>query len=52
MTFRDWLNKTFYEGFDTTDLTDEEYYELEDQYRKETQSIQWSFLSKKGEGGM
>lgn len=27
--FRAWLNKTFYEGFDPTDLSDEEYWELE-----------------------
>lgn len=31
--FRDWLEKEYYPGFDTTDLSDEEYYELEDAYR-------------------
>lgn len=31
--FRQWLDKTFYEGFDPTDLSDEEYWELEDAFR-------------------
>lgn len=35
MTFREWLEKTFYEGFDPSDLSDEEYYELEDIYNAE-----------------
>ena len=35
MTFRDWLNKTFYEDFDASGLTDEEYHELEDLYYAE-----------------
>jgi len=32
MTFQEWLDMTMYPGFDTTDLTDEEFYELEDVY--------------------
>ena len=32
LTFQEWLDYTYYEGFDTSDLTDEEYYELEDLY--------------------
>ncbi len=35
MTFREWLDKTFYEGYDVSGLTDEEYYELEDLYYEE-----------------
>ena len=35
LTFQDWLDKTFYPGFDPTDLSDEEYYELEDAYYAE-----------------
>lgn len=30
MSFREWLDYNFYEGFDTSGLSDEEYYELED----------------------
>lgn len=32
MTFREWLDETFYPGFDADGLSDEEYYELEDAY--------------------
>lgn len=32
MTFREWLDFTFYPGFDTGGLSDEEFYELEDVY--------------------
>lgn len=32
MSFEEWLNRNFYEGFDPTDLSDEEYWELEDLY--------------------
>lgn len=35
MTFQEWLNKTYYEGFDASGLSDEEYYELEDLYYAE-----------------
>lgn len=35
MTFREWLDFTFYPGFDADGLSDEEYYELEDLYYKE-----------------
>lgn len=37
MTFQEWLDKQYYEGFDASGLSDEEYYELEDAYRKDTQ---------------
>lgn len=33
--FQEWLNEKFYEGFDPSGLSDEEYYELEDEYMKE-----------------
>ena len=36
MSFREWLDKTFYPGFDASGLSDEEYYELEDAYKEET----------------
>jgi len=32
MTFREWLDWTFWPDFDPSGLTDEEYYELEDVY--------------------
>ena len=35
MTFQEWLDATFYEGFDASGLSDEEYYALEDQYNQE-----------------
>lgn len=35
MTFREWLDLTFYPGFDASGLTDAEYYELEDLYEEE-----------------
>ena len=35
MTFGEWLNITFYEDFETTDLTEAEYYELEVLYNEE-----------------
>lgn len=35
MTFREWLDRNFYEGFDIYGLSDDEYYELEDAYEKE-----------------
>ncbi len=28
MSFQEWLDKTYYEGFDPSGLSDEEYYEL------------------------
>ncbi len=34
MTFREWLNYYYYEGFDPSGLSDEEYYELEDAYNE------------------
>lgn len=37
MTFQEWLNKTYYEGFDASGLSDDEYYELEDAYRREVE---------------
>ena len=32
MTFRDWLDTTYYPGFDPSGLSDDEYWELEDRY--------------------
>ena len=40
MSFRDWLNANYYDGFDPSGLSDEEYYELEDQYRAEVSRAQ------------
>ena len=37
MTFKEWLAKEFYPGFDCSGLTDEEYWELEDLYLKEVE---------------
>ena len=37
MTFREWLDETFYPGFDASGLSDEEYFELEDEYYKEVE---------------
>ena len=34
MSFNEWLDWTYYEGFDPSGLSDEEYYELEDQYNE------------------
>lgn len=34
MSFKEWLNWTYYEGFDPSGLSDEEYYELEDEYQE------------------
>lgn len=33
MTFRQWLDFKFYPGFDVDSLTDEEYFDLEDEWR-------------------
>ena len=33
--FRNWLDRVFYEGFDPSDLSDDEYAELEDRFQKE-----------------
>lgn len=35
MSFQEWLDKTFYPGFDASGLDDDEYYELEDLYNYE-----------------
>lgn len=35
MSFREWLDRTFYPGFDVSGLTDDEYYDLEDRYNAE-----------------
>lgn len=34
MSFREWLDFTYYEGFDPSGLSDEEYWELEDNYQE------------------
>lgn len=34
LSFGEWLDETFYPGFDCSGLTDEEYWELEDAYYK------------------
>lgn len=39
MTFQEWLDHMFYEGFDASGLSDEEYYALEDQYNQEVNGI-------------
>ena len=35
MSFQEWLDKTYYPGFDASGLSDDEYYELEDTYNAE-----------------
>lgn len=35
MTFREWLDKTYYVGFDPSGLSDEDYMDLEDRYNAE-----------------
>lgn len=35
ITFREWCDANFYEDFDLSGLSDEEYYDLEDQYRED-----------------
>ena len=35
MTFREWLDMAFYPDYDPSDLSDPEYYELEDLYEEE-----------------
>lgn len=37
LTFREWLDFKFYKGFDVTGLSDEEYMDLEDQWRSENE---------------
>lgn len=42
MSFEEWLNFNFYEGFAedaNSGLTDEEYYELEDAYYAEVEKV-------------
>lgn len=36
MTFKEWLEYQYYEGFDPSGLTDTEFAELEDDYREQT----------------
>lgn len=36
MTFKEWLEYQYYEGFDPSGLTDIEFAELEDDYREQT----------------
>lgn len=36
--FQAWLDKEFYPGFDPSDLSDEEYYELEDMWQAELEN--------------
>lgn len=38
--FKDWLEQEYYPGFDPTDLSDEEYYELEDLYHTEKEKFE------------
>ena len=35
MTFREWLDFNFYPDFDASGLSDEEFYELEEDYQNE-----------------
>lgn len=35
MSFQEWLDFRFYPGFDASGLSDEEWYELEDEYHIE-----------------
>ena len=37
MTFREWLDETYYPGFDPSGLSDEEYMDLEDRYSSDTE---------------
>lgn len=37
-TFKEWVENLYYPGFDLSGLTDEEYWELEDQYREEIEN--------------
>jgi hypothetical protein len=34
MTFREWLDITFYPGFDASGLDDQQYWDLEDLYNQ------------------
>lgn len=43
ISFRDWLDQHYWEGFSTSDLSDEEFFELEDQYRAEVPKEQREF---------
>ena len=43
ISFRDWLNQKYWEGFSTSDLSDEEFFDLEDQYRAEVPKEQREF---------
>lgn len=38
--FKDWLEQEYYPGFDPSDLSDEEYYELEDLYHTEKEKFE------------
>ena len=38
MSFREWLDKNYYEGFDPSSLSDEEYYELEEMYQNDNEN--------------
>lgn len=38
-TFEEWLAYYYYEGFDVSGLTDEEYYELEDLYAEYKEAV-------------
>lgn len=35
LTFQEWLDKKFYKGFDSSELTDDEYWEQEYRYIQE-----------------
>lgn len=43
ISFRDWLDSEYYPGFDPSGLSDEEYFELEDQYRADVPRKQREF---------
>lgn len=43
ISFREWLDSAYYPGFDTSGLSDDEFFELEDQYREEVPRDQREF---------
>ena len=48
-SFRQWVNATYWDGFDVDGLSDEEYYELEDawyKYQEEELKKQGKWLDK------
>ena len=42
MTFREWLDFTYYPDFDPSGLSDEEFYECEEDYLHEMSLMDWA----------